>query len=73
MLRAFHQQVNEQVLQEKNSVLQHELGQRQKMFYVIVVGLIGIIFVVIAAVVVLVVVLRDTKPCSAFQTSQEMG
>jgi predicted nucleic acid-binding Zn ribbon protein len=72
-LRNYQHQVNEQVLQEKCAVLREELDQRQKMTYIVVVGLIFIIFVVMVTVAVLVLFLRESKPCTAFLESQQFG
>lgn len=72
-LRKYQQRVNEQVLQEKNAILQGELDQRQRLLYIIVVGFIFIIFVILAAVAALIVLYRQSKPCKANLQSHMIG
>ena len=67
------QQVNEQVLQEKNTFLEQELYQRRRLVRCILVFVVTVIFIIVAAAVAVAVYRKLNNTCVNWLQNKVVG
>jgi len=74
-VRIIQQQVNEQVLQEKNTFLEQELLQRRRLVRCILVFVVTIILIIASAAVVVVLIQKANKltTCVKWLQNEQVG